>query len=624
MRFVLPFLLILGLLLAVAAYDHSAPRAELVVAQTSDAFTLDPQRMSWQQDLRVAGGLYEPLIRKDPYDRSDNPGVAERWDLDDAGTTWTFHLRPDAKWSNGDPVTAGDFVHSFRRAMLPDSASDYAGFFFEIDGAEEFFNWRTQQLGEYAKAVKRGEGGTKEAAEALWLQTLEQFDRTVKIHAVDDRTLRMTLRRPVSYWLSLLGFPVMSPVHVPTITAHSRLDPRTGRVIDDPQWTKAGTSVTNGPYQLADWRYRRVLRLERNPHYWDRDSVKLESIDILPISDDNTAILAFDAGSVDWLPEVRIGYRVEMIEQQRAYVARHQARYDALLAEGKSVDEALAALPAPQEGERRDIHVLPAFGTDFYSFNCRPELPGGKFNPFKDAAVRRAFALAIDKQALSDRVIRTGELVTGALVPVGAIPGYTPPKGLPFDPERARAELAAAGWSDRNGDGLIEDAQGKPFPVVDLLHSTNGQRYRDLTLALAGMWQRNLGVQVEIRGKDTKFFKDDLISGNFMIGRGGWYGDFEDPTTFLDLSRSTDGNNDRKYNSPEFDALLDKAAVEADPEKRFAILREAETLLMERDMPMVPLSHFATIYMFDPTKIRGLTRNQRLEQKFGRIERVDN
>jgi oligopeptide transport system substrate-binding protein len=622
MRFVLPFLLILALLLAVASYDKGAPRADFVIAQPVDTFTLDPQRMSWQQDIRTAGALYEPLVRKDPFDRSDDPGVAESWQVDDARTGWTFHLRKDARWSNGDPVTAQDFVFAFRRAMLPDSASDYAGFFFEIAGAEEFFQWRSRALEEYAKAAARGEGGTPEAAEKLWKETLGAFDRMVQLTAVDDKTLAMTLRRPVPYWLSLVGFPVMSPIHVATYQAHSWLDPRSGRVMDDPGWTKAGTSVTNGPFQLAQWRYKRVLRLERNPYYWDAALVGVDSIDILPINDNNTAVLAFNAGSVDWVTDLRVGYRVEMAQEALAYVDRHRAQYQSLLDQGKSVDEALALLPPPGPGERRDVQVLPTFGTDFYSFNCLPTLVDGSFNPFKDKRVRRAFAMAVDKQALSDRVIRTGERVAGSLVPPGSVPGYTPPVGLPYDPARARAEMEAAGWKDRNNDGIVEDETGRPFPTIDLLYSTNSERYRDLTIALSDMWRRRLGVNVELRGKSSEVFKDDLKNGHYMIARGGWYGDFEDPTTFLDISKTGDGNNDRKFSNAQFDQLLDRAGIETDPQARFQLLHDAERMLVEDELPILPLSHFSTLYMYDPTRVRGLTRNQRLEQKLARIRMV--
>lgn len=619
MRFVLPFLLILGLLLAVAAYDRGAPRADFVIAQAVDTFTLDPQRMSWQQDIRTAGALYEPLVRKDPYDRSDDPGVAERWTVDEDKTGWTFYLRPSARWSNGDAVTAHDFVYAFRRAMLPDFASDYAGFFFEIEGAEEFFQWRVKALAEYAEAAKRGEGADDAAAQVLWKETMAQFDRLVKIKAVDDHTLNMTLRRPVPYWLSLVGFPVMSPIHVPTYEQYTHLDPRSGRAMDDPGWTKAGVSVTNGPFKLAEWRYKRILRMEPNPYYWDAQNVGVKSIDILPIADNNTAVLAFNAGSVDWVTELRVGYRVEMAEETRRYLDHHRAEYDRLLAEGKTVDEAMAALPQPGPGERRDVHVLPTLGTDFYSFNCLPQLLDGKFNPFKDKRVRRAFALAVDKQALADRVIRTGEQVAHSLVPPGGVPGYTPPKGLSYDPERARAELAAAGWVDRNGDGLVENEKGELFPTIDLLYSTNSERYRDLTQALSDQWRRVLGVRVELRGKSSEVFKDDLKNGHYMIARGGWYGDFEDPTTFLDLSRTGDGNNDRKFTNAKFDALLDAAGEERDSAKRFQLLQDAERMLVEDELPILPLTHFATIYMYDPARVRGLTRNQRLEQKLGRV-----
>jgi oligopeptide transport system substrate-binding protein len=279
-------------------------------------------------------------------------------------------------------------------------------------------------------------------------------------------------------------------------------------------------------------------------------------------------------------------------------------------------------LPPPGPGERRDVHVIPSFGTDFYSFNCRPTLNGGGLNPFADARVRRAFSQAVDKQALGDRVVRLGEPVASTLTPPGSIRGYEPPAGLPHDPATARADLAAAGWEDRNGDGVVERADGTRFPTVEVLYSTASPRYRDLSLAMADMWRQALRVPVEVRGKDSKFFKEDLKTGNFMIARGSWYGDYADPTTFLELSRTGDGNNDRGYSSAEFDALLDRAADETDAAKRFAILQDAERLLMERDVPILPLSHLVTIYRYDPCRVRGLTRDPSLDQRFQNVRLV--
>jgi oligopeptide transport system substrate-binding protein len=622
MRLLLPALLLIGVLLAVASFDAGHPRAEVVVAQAVDNFTLDPQRMSWQHDLRVARSIYETLVTKDPDGVRFNPGVAERWETSPDGRTWTFHLRPDARWSNGDPVRAGDFIYAWRRMLLPDLASDYSGFLFEIEGAKDFYDWRQAELAAYA-ARAATEGGSVAAAEDLWQRTVERFDRTVALHAPDDRTLTVTLQRPLPYWLEFVSFATLSPVHPATQARFSTLDPASGMRRDSAGWTKPGTSVTNGPMLLADWRYKRQMRLEPNPHHWDHAAHRPASIDILTLSDDNTAVLAFEAGAVDWLTEVRAGYKDELVAQADRYLDDHRAAFDALRAGGRTFDQALAALPAPGPGERRDVHPLDAFGTDFFNFNCRPALPGGELNPFKDAAVRRAFAMALDKEALCDRVVRIGEPPAQVLVPPRSIAGYRGPAGLPHDAERARAELKAAGWEDRDGDGIVQDAEGRPFPTVELMYSTGSPRYRDLSLAMADMWRRNLGVPVEVRGKDAKFFKEDLKKGNFMVARGGWYGDYADPTTFLDFCRTGDGNNDRGYSSPRFDALLDRAAAERDPAVRMRTLAEAERVLVEEDLPLVPISHFRTIYMYDPLRLAGIARNPRLEQRYADLHRVD-
>lgn len=617
MRVVAPFLVLVALLVLAASADRPRPPADVVMAQRADAFTLDPQRMSWQQDLRAATGLYECLLTVDDV---GNPieGVAERWEVSEDGRRYRFFLRPDARWSNGDPVTAQDFVYSWRRALLPDSAADYSGFLLDIEGAEDFFRWREEALARYATSERR-DGA---AADALWQETLDRFERGVGLVALDEHTLEVRLRRPVAYFLDLVAFPALSPVHPPTVDAFASIDPETGRVLQRHGWTKPGVLVGNGPYRLVAWRYKRDMRLERNPHYWNPAGAQAESIEIRVIEDANTALLAAEAGGIDWLAEVLVEYRADLLAQRKRYEERHRSELDRLLAEGRSIDEALALLPPPERGERRNVHGLKAFGTDFYSFNCRPTLADGRANPFADARVRRAFALTVDKRLLVERVTRLNEPISNVLVPPDSIPGYDGPEGLPFDPERARRELADAGWIDRDGDGRVEGPDGRRFPTVDLLYSTGNPRYRDLSLALRDMWQSRLGIEVVTRGKETKDFREDLKEGRFMIARGGWYGDYGDPTTWLDLSRSTDGNNDRKYVNPAYDAMLDDAADEPDPARRFAILAEAERFLMEEEIPILPICTFLTVYWYEPGRFTGLTHHPRLDQYLGRIRRV--
>jgi oligopeptide transport system substrate-binding protein len=392
------------------------------------------------------------------------------------------------------------------------------------------------------------------------------------------------------------------------------LDPDTGRFRQRHVWTKPGRLVGNGPYVLTDWRYKRGLYVERNPLYHTPDVVRSETIACVSIEDINTAVLAFESGRIDWLSDVSVEYQGDLLAQRAAYETRHASEIASSLSAGRTLDETLAGLPPPTRGQRRNIHMLPTFGTDFYSFNCRAMLDDGRANPFADAAVRRAFVKSVDKALIVRRVTRLDEPVATSLVPPGAIPGYTPPAGLVYDPDDARQQLAAAGWSDLDGDGLVEDGNGELFPVVDLLYSTNGTRYRNISLALRDMWQRELGVRVELRGKESKFFREDLRQGNFMIGRGGWYGDYGDPTTFLDLCRTGDGNNVRGFSSQRVDDLLNRAADEADQQARFELLQACERLLVTEEVPVLVLCQYVQMYMYEPGRLTGLSRHPRLTQ----------
>lgn len=609
--------LLVALMVAVSA-DGPRPRADFILVQRAEVTTLDPVRMSWIHDFRTGRALYEGLATLDPDTNVARPGVAERWETSADGRHWTFHLRPNARWSNGDAVTSADFIAAYRRALLPETAADYSGFLFHLRGAEEFLAWRSTQLAEYAKrpASERNDA----AAERLWNEAVRHFDETVGVRATAPNTLEFDLKHPVAYFLDLVAFPALAPVHRPGIEDASHLDPSSGRLIQRQEWTKPGRLVSNGPYRLVEWRYKRDMRLERNDYYWNAAAVRSRTVEIRIIEDANTTVLAAEAGSVDWVTDTMVDYRAEMLAERRRYDERHAG--ELAKAGPTTIDATLGALDPPRAGERRDIHAMRAFGTDFYSFNCRPTLPNGKANPFADPRVRRAFALAVDRQALVDRVTRLGEEPSNVLVPRDTIRGYASPKGLPFDVARAKRELAEAGWADRNGDGLIENERGERFPTVDILYSLGSPRFRDLTFALREMWRGSLGVDVQPRGKEVRDFREDLKQGDFMVARGGWYGDYGDPTTFLSISRSDDGNNDRRYDSPRFDGLLDAAESELDPAKRLAILADAERLLVEEDLPILPLYGSVLIYMYDPATVRGLTHHPRLEQRIDRLERV--
>ncbi|MCI0674190.1 MAG: peptide ABC transporter substrate-binding protein [Phycisphaerales bacterium] len=644
MKVLAPFVLVLAAL-AMVYWDDAPRRADLVFVNRGDVFTLDPQRMSYLQDFRIAYALYEGLVRWNNHDMSIEPAAtAGPPEISDDLLTYTFHIRPQARWSNGDPVTAHDFIYSWQRLLWPDTAADYSNLLFVIDGAEEFFRWRTDQLAAHAL------GQQSLDAQQLLDEAQSRFEQTVALKAVGERILQIKLRAPTPYFLDLLCFAVCYPVHRPTVEGwitsqtikaaiqrdgwHSvdeppwadrrwlKVDPITGRLEQKHQWARPGELVSNGPYLLSEWRYKRDLRMERNPLYHDQPRIRSDSVLMVSIEDTNTTVLAFESGQIDWLSDVNAEYMADMLQERLSYETRYSAAIASLTLKGKSIDQALASLPPPDvgAGERRNIHSFPTFGTDFYNFNCRPTLADGRPNPFASAAVRRAFVLSVDKNAIVRNATRLNEPIATTLIPRGSIPNYHGPAGLPHHPTRARAELASAGWIDRNNDGLIESESGQPFPIIDLLWTTNTPRYKWISLELKSQWERELGVRVELRGADTKFYKEDLKLGKYMIARARWYGDYGDPTTFLDINKTGDGNNDRGYSNPLFDAALAAAANEPDSGKRLRLLEDAERLLMEEEVPLLPICQLVQVYMYEPGHLRGLTTHPRLVQYLWQIE----
>jgi len=328
MRFAAPLIALSVTLLAAATmWSKAEPAADITFVNRGEVFTLDPQRMSYLQDFRLAYALYEGLVRWNNDDLSVQPAAAGLPEISADKLTYTFHLRADAKWSNGDAVTAHDFVYSFQRLLWPDTAADYSNLLFVIDGAEAFFHWRSDQLKRFADSPANS--SDTGAAERLFDDAQQEFDHSVAVHAIDDRTLQLRLGRPCPYLLDLLCFAVCSPVHRPTVEGWPRssklidadrgwiavtpprwsqrrflkLDPVSGRLEQRHDWARPELLVSNGPYVLTQWRYKREMRLERNPKFHSPELLRNNSISIRAIEDPNTMVLAYESGGIDWLGE---------------------------------------------------------------------------------------------------------------------------------------------------------------------------------------------------------------------------------------------------------------------------------------------------------------------------------
>ncbi|MFA6961507.1 MAG: peptide ABC transporter substrate-binding protein [Opitutaceae bacterium] len=234
----------------------------LHLGNLSEPSDLDPQLISSITDAQISLGLMEGLTAMDPKDAHPVPGVAESWEVSADKLTWTFHLRANARWSNGDPVIAPDFAYSYRRILSPNLASEYASILYCLRGAEAYNTGK-----------------------------LADFDQ-VGVRALDDRTLALTLRTPVAYLPSLVMHQAWHPVHSATIEKFGKIDER------GTKWTRPGNYVGNGAFTLAAWEPNQVIRLIKSETYWDRDSVRLHEVDFYPIEDRVTEEASFRAGQL--------------------------------------------------------------------------------------------------------------------------------------------------------------------------------------------------------------------------------------------------------------------------------------------------------------------------------------
>ena len=360
----------------------------------------------------------------------------------------------------------------------------------------------------------------------------------VGVTIVDPLTLRLTLERPTPYLLALAMHQSWMPVHQATVEKFGRLETRGS------QWTRPGNLVGNGAFTLTEWSPNSRIIVTRNHYYWDDAHNHLERVILFPITDSETDEMDFRAGQLHLtytLPSAKIP-----VYRQKA---PGELRLDLLLA------------------------------NNYVNFNAsRP--------PFDNPKVRRAFALAIDRVALAANIYAGARQPAGTLVPPGC-GGYVPPAGQKLDYPAARALLAEAGYPG-----------GRGFPSI-AIQTNNDDRSGKIAEALQAMWLRELGVHLTIEPFEQKTLLQNLQSLNFTVGLNGWSADFADPITFLGTFTTGNGNNWTGWSSKTYDHLLDQAANTADPAARFALLQQAETLLLD-EAPIAPFVFGVRSYLIHP------------------------
>jgi len=340
-------------------------------------------------------------------------------------------------------------------------------------------------------------------------------------------------------------------MHEPSMRPFADKDEKTGQITYRAEFTRPPYLVTNGPYRMAEWSFKRRVRLAASDFYWDRAHVKSRTIDQVYDDEPLAAYRLYEQGDVDWIADV----------------------------------DAQIAAAIIGKGGRSDLHVFKAFGSYYYDFNCQPKLPDGRDNPLADVRVRQALTMAIDRTPIVRDVGRLGQPPTRDYVPPGVFPGYTSPPGLPYDIAKAKQLLAEAGYPN-----------GQNFPHLTILFN-NESTHGDIAVIIRRQWLDNLGIDVDLEGVEIKVFGGRKHEHDFAIGRGGWYGDYNDPSTFTDKYLTNGDNNDGRWSNKEYDDLCAQAAVETDPARRFNLLSQAENVLLN-DAAVLPLYIYVGAYMF--------------------------
>lgn len=499
--------------LAAAVPVSAADPVVLRRGNRADPESLDPAHIQSVHANRILNDLFEPLVTLDAADRPV-PAAADHWQVSADGLTYSFHLRPGLRWSDGTRLTAADFVYAIRRVIDPANASHFSALLYPIANASEIARGRLRDLSRLG------------------------------VEAVDANWLRFRLVRPTPYWVSLMSQPMFLPLKRAMVE----------------QWgdgfIQPGRLISNGPFMLRDWVKGSRLVLVKNPHYRAAAAVRLDQVIFYPIESESEELKRYRAGDLDvtyFVPSQQI----DLIRQNMG----------------------------------GDWRSEPSLTMDYLGFNMTAP-------PFADnAKLRQALSMAIDRQQLVDRVVRTGAPVAYSVAPVALLPDFVDQPAdwawlpMPEKIAKARQLYREAGYGD-----------GNPLQVE--LRTNSSDNVRKMAGAIAAMWQSALGVHTLLVAEDYNNFLDHRRKrAGLQIFWYSWTGSYPDATTFLYLFTTGATGNDFGYSNMRYDQLIGAAEQTADPILRISQLEQAEALLIA-ESPVAPLFNRQQPYLVKPW-VRG-------------------
>lgn len=618
-------------------------RADFVMNNGAEVTTLDPATITGVPEGRVAYALFEGLTVKDPRTLEPLPGVAESWSVSPDGRTYTFRIRPTARWSDGSALTAQDFLWSWERLLDPATAAEYAHLLWCVVGAEPYTTLPDAHLlvpgAEHGLWVQELAGGrTRLGLSGFLLDTLapaaaverlaaagEMLPRGAPLVRVDGRELRLPFAATLLSW---------RPSPAPTVAALSADPWEAGWLAEVEPAPGALAAAVAEERLLSARRFREefawpelvglaapaerelVVRLKVPTAYF----VNLTGFyPLFPVSRrslEQARARWPDTWQVEWvrpenlvtngpflLQERRINDRIRLVKNPGYWDADNVAfrtldmlaieHYGTMLnlyltGEVDWIDRITPNL-VPRLIQREDFRPEPYLGTYFFRVNV------GK-PPLDDRRVRHALALTLDRRAICEKVMKAGQIPSWSLVPHG-FAAYDRPEleHAPVAPDLGDYDRAFAADCARAARLLAEAGYGpgaKELPTIEIHHNTS-EAHRDIAEVVADSWRRHLGLDAKLLNQEWKVYLDTQNRLGYDVSRSSWVGDYLDPNTFLDVFVSGGENNRTGWGDPRYDELIERARHEPDAAARLGILRQAEELLLE-ELPILPVFTYVT------------------------------
>jgi oligopeptide transport system substrate-binding protein len=482
---------------------------------SEEPHTIDPTLCGDVASGRIVEQIFSGLVTHSPKGNV-LPDAASRWKVLEGGKHYVFHLREDSFWSDGVPVTAGDFEFAIKRALDPKMASPLAVMQYDIKNARPYHTGK-----------------------------LSDPD-LIGIYTKDDHTLEFELENPAAYFLQLLGTHAFYPV------------PRHAVENYGDEWAEPENIVSNGAFLLDSWVLGESLVLKKNPRYHGQFEGNLLCVEVTFTNQVENALQAYLEDGFDFL----IGGPLTM--DQQAYARQYLS------------DE---------------YFYLPQLGILYVSFDTRSR-------PFSDPHVRRAFALAADREALVGKVFQGFvSPANGGLLPPG-MPGHVSNVALPYDPHRARLLMAEAGYPAGKGFPVLEG-----FWVGSPIVGARGEAAQ----ILEEMWLENLGIHVNWSQVNWKeMMRLSLERGkkpSLLIG--GWGADYPDPHNFfVDAQWNRFADQENLWDHQEYNRLIQKAKGVLNQEERINLYTQADRIIVE-EAPLIPIWYGSTQGLQKPW-VKGL------------------